>query len=132
MATHTISIDEEIFRLIKDQMRSFDETPNDVLKRLLKKPTSTQNTELHLKPVTFWPYGGASFPVGLQLRKEFKGQLFTAIVVKNGILVDGLETYDSPSAAAIAVAKVSVNGWRFWQYFDEQHKSWNYISELRR
>ena len=60
-------------------------------------------------------------PAGTTLQGRFKGQTYTATIVET----EGLPTprgvsfgdniYPSLSAAAKAITKQSVNGWRFWQ-----------------
>ena len=60
-------------------------------------------------------------PVGTTLQGKSKGETYTATVVETdglpggrGIMV-GEDLYRSLSAAAKAITKQSVNGWRFWQ-----------------
>ena len=60
-------------------------------------------------------------PTGTTLQGRFKGETYTATVVEaeglsagRGIRL-GDDLYPSLSAAAKAITKQSMNGWRFWQ-----------------
>lgn len=57
-------------------------------------------------------------PVPLQLSKKYKGKQFKASITSDGqieiTINDGLQTFDSPSAAAVAVSNKSQNGWTWW------------------
>ena len=44
--------------------------------------------------------------------------------------MDGNE-FGSPSAAACSVTQNSVNGWMFWEYFDEDLNEWKILDRLR-
>ncbi len=60
-------------------------------------------------------------PTGTTLQGSFRGETYTATIVEaNGLPAGrgvrfGEELYASLSAAAKAITKQSVNGWRFWQ-----------------
>jgi hypothetical protein len=61
-------------------------------------------------------------PVGTVLKGKFKGNPYSARVVKDksspvgrAIKYDG-NLYKSMTAAAEAITKQSVNGWRFWKF----------------
>ena len=60
-------------------------------------------------------------PVGTTLAGRFKGKTYTATVVEAEALPAGRgvklgeDLYPSLTAAARAITKQSVNGWRFWQ-----------------
>jgi len=61
-------------------------------------------------------------PVGTILKGKFKGKPYTARVVKDKTNPEGKsikfddKLYTSMSAAARAITKQSVNGWRFWKF----------------
>src|SRR5260370_40451418 len=56
-----------------------------------------------------------SLPVGLRLRKVFKGQERRAAVEHHGIRLEGEKRgFLSPSLAAAAVTGYNTNGWGFW------------------
>ena len=77
--------------------------------------------------------GEASLPVGLRLRKVFKGQERRATVERDGIRVEGLNGLAfSPSLAAVSVTGYNTNGWVFWEYRDERTQAWRPLNEFRR
>jgi len=61
-------------------------------------------------------------PIGTALKGKFKGKPFTARVVKDKTNAIGRsikyddKLYSSMTAAAKAITKQSVNGWRFWKF----------------
>ena len=60
-------------------------------------------------------------PAGTTLQGRFKGETYSASVVEAEELPSGRgvsfgeDVYGSLSAAAKAITRQSVNGWRFWQ-----------------
>lgn len=72
------------------------------------------------------------FPIPIQ--SEYKGEIYKAelLDLDGNIIYEG-QNYYSPSGAARAVAVdwKSVNGWAFWQYYDNQTDQWKNIGELR-
>ena len=64
---------------------------------------------------------GARLPIGLPLHADYQGQKLEAKVTAGGIAFQG-ETFDNPSAAAVAAKKscgaasttAQSNGWTFW------------------
>ena len=74
----------------------------------------------------------AALPVGLRLRKVFKGQERRAAVSQDGICVEGVGgVFQSPSKAAVAVTGYNTNGWTFWDYWDEASQGWKPLDSLR-
>ena len=79
-----------------------------------------------------WIYRGARLPEGTRLRKWSSNQKIEAVINNGSIFIDG-QYYKSPSAAAMAVnGGTNVNGWMFWEYFDESSMSWEKLSQLRK
>lgn len=65
------------------------------------------------------------------LRGWFNGYEYKATLRKNGqIFFDG-EKYDTPTSAAKAVKKRTVNGWVFWHYKDKNGE-WVKLSDIRK
>lgn len=128
METTKIDIDLDVYKAIQQRIISFSDTPNEVLRRVFglkpadNKPSNIQREGLYLQ--------GVLLKNGLKLRKKYFGKLVEAIVEKNHISYNGKE-YASPSGAARAVTGNSVNGWVFWQYYDEKTKKWQILSKLR-
>lgn len=64
------------------------------------------------------------------LKVRYRGKAIAASVLKNGtIRLDG-RLYASPSAAAQAVVRHAVNGWRFW-LFRSESGAWRPLTEIR-
>jgi hypothetical protein len=139
----TISIDLEVYKLIQTNLASFDETPNEVLRRLLNiemKPRNESKKEMINDIGTFnnsvsqsgyinWK--GVNFRDGLKLRKKYQGKIINA-EVKDGKFYCLGQFFDSPSAAGVHATGTSVNGWIFWEYLDENSGSWKLLDNLRK
>ena len=72
------------------------------------------------------------FPLPIQA--EYKGETHKAELLDlDGNIKYGEQNYDSPSGAAKAVAVdwKAVNGWAFWQFYDNERGQWKNIGELR-
>jgi hypothetical protein len=132
--TTTIEIDLDVFKAIVKHSNYINEPANDVLKRLL---TSRESEQLKpMQQVSPTPIGGLTtkgvfLRNGLRLQRFFKGKLFEA-QVKDGFIEFNNKRYTSPSGAAVDASNGSVNGWIFWNYFDEQQNSWSPLEQLRR
>ncbi|TAJ67681.1 MAG: DUF2924 domain-containing protein [Chitinophagaceae bacterium] len=131
--TTTIDIDLDVYKALVQHSNFIDEPANDVLKRLLNLNTKTvqQSVQSTVKNLT----GGLTtkgifLKNGLKLRKHFKGTLFEA-TVHDGYIEFNNKKYTSPSGAAVRAAKGSVNGWRFWEFFDEKDGVWKILETLR-
>ena len=67
-------------------------------------------------------------PVGSTLAGRFRGETYTATVVEGAGLPAGRgvklgdNLYPSLSAAAKAITKQPVNGWRFWHLVEQDHQ----------
>jgi hypothetical protein len=124
-----ITIDLDVYKEIQKRLELFDETPNQVLRRVFglppigKEEPPVDRTGLFTK--------GVHLRDGLNLRKKYKGQMLEA-EVKDGSIVFNGKSFNSPSAAAIEATGTVVNGWRFWEFFDEISGSWKPLSVLRR
>jgi hypothetical protein len=82
--------------------------------------------------------GGKRSPtLGPHIRKAFrirarhKGTLYEARVRRDGSVRYKGRTYNSPSAAAIAVLKRPAGGWYFWKY-ERAPGDWAKLNELRK
>lgn len=129
MLTRQIEIDIDVHKLIEANRTSFSETPNDVLRRLLHLGERTRpSTEpIHGKGLIT---NNTVIPEGTKLRKILHGVEHTAEVKDGAIVYDEMK-FRTPSAAACAAAKVSANGWIFWDYFDSVRGEWRRLDSLR-
>jgi len=141
MSSKSITIDIETYKLIESFRNGFDETENDIIKRILNtystlssisEQQSIGNNNQTIPNDTmnglFWK--GILLPNGLQLRKVSKNIIYTAIIKNNRIYCNDREFF-SPSAAATYTFGTTVNGWLFWEYFDEDEMTWNLLDNLR-
>lgn len=165
-----IEIDIDIHKLIENARKSFSESENDILKRLLglfqtepylnnsnevttlnKNGNMTNNSENIENQIldsaqilgssgifstntlqNAWIYGGATLQEGTILRKWTPNKTYQA-VIKSGQIYINEKYYKSPSAAAMSInGGTSVNGWIFWEYFDDVTKKWEKISKKRK
>lgn len=141
MSSKSITIDIETYKLIESFRNGFDETENDIIKRILNsystlsfisEQQSIGNNYQAIPNDTmnglFWK--GILLPNGLQLRKKSKNKTYIAIIKNNRIYCNDREFF-SPSAAATYAFGTTVNGWLFWEYYDEEEKNWNLLDNLR-
>ncbi len=168
-----IDIDIEVYKCIETARIDFEESQNDILRRLLeidvieekekrvelnltsslsnivmsispqvKEPSDEiQNYQKLLLKRSFknirieshrdWIYNGVRLSEGTLLQKWYQGKKYEAVIQNGAIYFDG-QSYQSPSTAAMAIAKgTNVNGWNFWEYFDKNNGQWQKIGELR-
>jgi hypothetical protein len=91
-------------------------------KREMKRTAKTMDEK---RPV-FAPYAEKV----TKLRREYKGKMYKAQVMKNGMIRLNGKRYNSPSSAAKSVTKHATDGWHFWTY-ERAPGDWVKIDELR-
>ena len=129
METTQIAVDLEVYKAIEHERQSFNETVNDILRRKYQlNPREDKKPEydkggLHVS--------GTLLRNGLKLRRSFKGSIYEAKVENNKIIYNG-KAFTAPSAPAVEATGTSVNGWQWWEYFDENTNSWRVLDRLRR
>lgn len=131
----TIDIDLDVYKAIQNNLKSFEETPNEVLRRILEIDTECSDTKLNftspeISNQKYYIWKGTNFLVGLKLRKIYKQSLLQAEIRENGFFHDGI-FFNSPSAAAGHATKTQVDGWKFWEYFDTKSNQWKLLDKLR-
>jgi hypothetical protein len=133
----TIEIDFDIHKLIEGERRSFSESPNSALRRLLKLPEIAR-PEPHKQPNAngrSWSGEGVIIPHGTAARMRYNGRLFEGRIVDGKWVIEG-KSFDSPSGAASGIAitkkgrKTRLDGWIYWEV--QLNGSWTSISALRR
>lgn len=77
-----------------------------------------------------WWYCGVNFPAGLELSFPYKGVSYFAKIDGGRWMQDG-RVMSSPSAAARAVTRNSVNGWRCWRCKLPGESKWRSLNVLR-
>lgn len=128
----TIEVDFDVFKELTIRRPSEDVTENDIMRELLgignaKLEQRRKDVESY-KP---WVTKGIMFPHGTEFRANYKGQIFYGRVDNGALLLNG-KRFSSPSAAAMSITNVSVNGWVFWECKKPSSKNWVTISSLRK
>lgn len=133
----SIQIDFEVHKRIESERRSFSETPNAVLRRLLKiggEPPASQPT--HIAQGRAWSSHGVTLRHGTELRMEYNGRQYVGAIDDGSWLIDG-QRYNSPSHAAGSVAltkagkHTKLDGWIYWHVKRPGENRWIAISALR-
>ena len=135
----TIDIDFEIHQLIESKRKSFSDTPNEVLRRLLGLSISPIGSLPPTSPESggsSWTGKGVTLPHGTELRMEYTGRQYPGVIENGEWLVEG-KRFNSPSGAACGVAltrggkNASVNGWNYWRCKRPGDTTWTSIKQLR-
>jgi hypothetical protein len=125
--TTQINVSIEVYKLIEQNRHSFEDTHDDILKRLLKIPVSRERApiqgELNLGC-------GVSVPFGTLFRKEYKRKEYIAEAKEGGIWVNG-RIYPTLNQATNAVSNSNQNAWLFWEVKRPQDSKWIPIDDLR-
>jgi hypothetical protein len=77
-----------------------------------------------------WSGKGATLPSGTRLRMTYNGKSYTGLIEGGSWVVNG-GRYGSPSAAADAMAGVSLNGWNYWEVQLPGTEKWKPVSTFR-
>ena len=132
-----IEVDFDVHRLIQVERRSFDESENAALRRLLKLGPVVEAERPEAKALRGWSKGGVSLPHGTELRMEYNGLLHIGRIVDGTWEVEGHRA-KSPSGAASAVARtkdgggVNINGKNYWHVRKPGDSDWTAFSSLRK
>jgi hypothetical protein len=130
-----IVVSDEVGAILRSLSTALDMTVDQLLRRFvgLERPP-VPSTALASRATGNGSFRTreSSLPVGLRLRKVFKGQERLAAVGQDGIRVQGIDSlFLSPSLAAVAVTGYNTNGWAFWDYWDEKTRDWRPLDEVR-
>ncbi len=136
-----IHIDIEVHKRIEAERISFDETPNDVLRRVLGlgvgeplPPPAVSNQNAAGRP---WLGQGVTLPHGSDIRMQYRNTWHSGVIDNGKWLVSG-QKFNGPSPAAAAVAvtksgtKPSLNGWIYWHVRFPGTTKWIPIDSLRK
>jgi len=128
----TIEIDFDVYKAITLRRPTESVTENDVLRELFGLPTQRQAVAMAAAPAPGdWITKGVRFPAGTEFRATYKGQTYLARVENGALVLDG-KRYDAPSAAAMSITRVNVNGWNFWECRLPGQAAWRLISQMRK
>jgi len=130
---HTIEVDFDVFKQLTVRRETEEISYNDVIRELLGlgQSKANQTTEEATTSTNDWVAKGVRFPSATEFRANYKGQIRMGRVENGALIVNG-KSYDSPSAAAVAITGGAVNGWRFWECRLPGKSSWQLIESLRR
>lgn len=135
MKTNSIEIDFDIHKMIEADRRSFDETPNVVLRRLLGLSEIREAVTKLEQSGRSWSSNGVELPHGTLLRATYNGR------IHEGHIIDGIwrienKDFKSPSGALKGVALTkkgtppSVDGWAYWEVLFPETTEWVKINKL--
>lgn len=135
MQHRQIDIDVEVNRWIENKRVTFDQTHNDILRTEAGLPALSPRSIAARTPSNgegggAWSAKGATLPAGTRLRMSYNGKAFSGAIESGTWLVNGAR-YISPSAAASALAGVSLNGWMYWEAQIPGVDKWQPISKFR-
>lgn len=155
----TVDIDIDVHRVIEAARRSFDESRNAILRRLLKigaradaggkpdggdKGPSRRSPSMRAKSGGAEPggwskldrYGKSIFlPDGAKIRAAYAGKAVHGEIIGGMWIVAG-QAYNSPSAALNANVRtrdgnpVNLNGWRHWEVLIPGRSNWVRLNRL--
>ena len=132
----SIEIDFDVHKVIERERMSFSETPNDVLRRLLKlnrRSSAAPRDTTQGKP---WSRKSVTLPHGTDLRMEYNGCRYTGTIENGEWLVEG-RRFKTPSAAASGVAvtrdgkHTQLDGWIYWRAKRPGDTDWIALQQLR-
>jgi len=133
----TIEVDFDIFKLIQNERRGFEEHDYVALRRLLGLKNEDVNA-LPQKRGRPFIEDGVSIPDGSLARMSYQRgkQLFKGIFSGGHLVVEGTK-YSALSAAASDLAvtkkgtKTSLNGWIYWEVKRSEDEGWVLMDSLR-
>ena len=140
-----IEVSSDLYVTLRTLMEPGDKTPSDVIWRLTQdrhaRRTDPPTEGWIIAPSEGLSTGGTVIPNGLRLRMRFRGTDYTHAEVREGKIWVGKKAYDSPSAAANALAeahgtkgrrRASLNGWRHWEFeIPKGSGRWRKLESLR-
>jgi hypothetical protein len=136
MDRRTIEIDFDIHKLIEAEKKSFAESDNMALRRLLRLPVDTRAPTPSPSPGREWFGEGLRLPHGTELRMTYNRRLHTGFIEDGQWKVEG-GTYSSPSAAAGGVARTkkgehtNLDGWKYWEVKFPGQVKWFAMAAMR-
>lgn len=140
-ATQTIEIELDIHKRIEAGRRSFEESPSDILRRLLNGVPASPPPESPTAPSAEgrpWSSKGVELPHGTRLRMTYNGVQHTAVIEDGAWLVpNDPNAYNAPSPAAYAVARTRagdparIDGWEYWEALRPGDQQWRWLKSLR-
>lgn len=120
---HLVSMSDEQFEaLLEIYGETSQHEMEDVTPDIATRPLAEASGFLYCR--------GGRIPNGTRLRAHYLARDYEA-EIRNGKVWFNQKAYDSPSKAARAITKNQANGWRFWEYYDEESGLWRSLTHLR-
>ncbi len=120
---HLVSMSDEQFEALQEIYGEVAEREmEDVTPAMVRRPLTETSGFLYCR--------GGRIPNGTRLRAHYLARDYEA-EVRGGKVWFNQKAYDSPSKAARAITKSQANGWKFWDYYDEESGRWRNLSHLR-
>lgn len=132
----TIEIDFDVHKFIEAERHGFEETSNDVLRRVLGLDGDASGIQPSQETGRQWSGKGVTLPSGTALLMEYNGTLHSGKIDDGVWVVEGKE-FKSPSAAAGGVALTrdghhpTLDGWNYWRVKRPGDDDWILLSSLR-
>jgi hypothetical protein len=135
----TIEIDFEVHKRIEMERQSFSESPNAVLRRLLKIAPE-KSSPVQQKPKSSsgssWHRDGVELPHETKLRMYYNNNLSEGVVM-NGVWIVNGKAFTTPSEAATTLGitkqgkQTNLNGWNLWEAQLPGANEWMTLAALR-
>jgi len=119
---------ENLKRILKKDIKAFQRRE---LMELIGQEVEEESSRPRKKGDQRQPPLGPYIRGAFRIRARYKGRLYKARVRRDGSVRYKGKTYNSPSAAGIAVRKKSTDGWYFWKY-ERAPGDWMKLNELRK
>lgn len=137
--TRSIEIDFDIHKLIETERQNFEESPNDVLRRLLNLPASKLEKSVTISKHTDqlnWRDKDTVLPHGTEIQMTYNGRTWHGKII-GGKWIIGNQQFESPSGAASGIALTKegkttrLDGWKYWDVKLPGEVSWKRLESLR-
>jgi hypothetical protein len=135
----SIEIDFDVHKLVENERRSFSESPNDALRRLLKLPhakAESQSTAERISISRSWNDDEVKLEHGTALRMVYNKRTYNGQIIDGAWVVEGRK-FDSPSGAASGIAltkkgkSTKLDGWKYWYVKFPGTDTWTLLDDLR-
>ena len=138
MRVKSIEIDLGVHKAIEARRRTFEETHNEILRRVLEVDEIDRGERdgpalptARVRGRGIFLTGRVVLPNGTRLRFRYRGEEHLAEVRDGRIWLNNMP-FRTPSGAAMSVTKNNVNGWRLWQVRRPDDSEWLVLDSLRR
>ena len=131
---YSIEVDLDVYKQLTVRRVNEEMTYNDVVRKLLglgPAKASVEEGGLPHDSEGDWIIKNVRVPEGTEFRATYKGHMFLARVDHASLMLSDGTRHKSPSSAAKAITKTSVNGWNFWECKLPGKSQWRPISTLK-